>query len=543
MTQAQYKCYEKQSDSLINIAFNYFINRDNIQRKAIVLYYKGTLCNEKHNVKEALSYYLKALNEIEKTKNYQLAHLINSSIGLIYAYRNLDNYAMKYFKEAYHYAMLSKNPNYIAYSYIYMARIHTATKQNQEAIECYNHAIAIGRKNNLIIPLSGALNEIRHLFINIGDGKKALRYAQEAAKIEKMDQNILGIGDTYRYLHQYDSAYYYLNQALLSTNIYTAYSACKSLYYISKEQQDYKKAMEYNEILWSYQDSINNIEHSKTLIEMQKKYDQQKIINEKHLLKIEKDKTIRNSLIILSILLCIIIVTIYCYQYKVSQQRKELLKKEDKIRLYTIRLHDNENTINRNQRRIGELSAQMEENKEVQEQWKEQKEMLQEIQQQNETLKQENLKLQENINYYNQSLNENMKELDMLKQLSEENQYLHKREAFLCNQLMKRIELFNKLKATKYIDNILWEKIKEEIDKLFDNYTIRLCNQIPSLTESDIQICCLIKLRFNNSDIANLLAISPTSVSKRKLRLKDRIIQETGGLGKGQTLDIWLMEY
>ncbi|MFS2605829.1 hypothetical protein AAH114_19200, partial [Phocaeicola vulgatus] len=58
-----------------------------------------------------------------------------------------------------------------------------------------------------------------------------------------------------------------------------------------------------------------------------------------------------------------------------------------------------------------------------------------------------------------------------------------------------------------------------------------------------IQICCLIKLRFSNGDIANMLAISPTSVSKRKLRLKERIVQEIGSLGENQSLDLWLMEY
>ena len=31
---------------------------------------------------------------------------------------------------------------------------------------------------------------------------------------------------------------------------------------------------------------------------------------------------------------------------------------------------------------------------------------------------------------------------------------LHKREAFLCNQLIKQTELFNKLKTTKYIANL-----------------------------------------------------------------------------------------
>ncbi|MFS2543137.1 helix-turn-helix transcriptional regulator, partial [Phocaeicola vulgatus] len=87
------------------------------------------------------------------------------------------------------------------------------------------------------------------------------------------------------------------------------------------------------------------------------------------------------------------------------------------------------------------------------------------------------------------------------------------------------------------------QEIKEKIDLLFDNYTKRLCHQIPSLTDGDIQICCLIKLRFSNGDIANMLAISPTSVSKRKLRLKERIVQEIGSLGENQSLDLWLMEY
>ena len=90
----------------------------------------------------------------------------------------------------------------------------------------------------------------------------------------------------------------------------------------------------------------------------------------------------------------------------------------------------------------------------------------QEIQQQNETLKLENNNLQNHISNYAQSLKEKSKELEAMEHLSKENQYLHKREAFLCNQLIKQTELFNKLKTTKYIDNKLWQEIKEKIDLL-----------------------------------------------------------------------------
>lgn len=543
MTQAQYKNQIEQSDSLINIAYSYFINQDNAQRKALALYYKGILCHESHHAEDALSFYLEATTEIEKTNDYQLGFLINSEIGLMYLYRKLNDYAMEYFEKAHHNAELSNNQTYIAFSFIYIARAFSQKKQYNKAIEYYEKAIKIGQVNNYPTILASAMNETSFLFLKTGDNKKALQYAKDCIKIKKTDQRIFSLGDTYRYLKMYDSAYFYLNQACLSPNIHTARSVYQALYYISQEEKDYKKAVEYSNKLWFYQDSIGKTDRNKALIEMQEKYDQQKIINENNLSQIKKDRIIRNVLIALIILSFIIAITNYLYQRKIVSQKQEILEKEEKIRYFTMKIHENETLINRNKMRIEELTIQMEGSQEIKEQWKEQNKIRQEIQQQNEMLKLENNKLQNHISNYAQSLKEKSKELEAMEHLSEENQYLHKREAFLCNQLINQTELFNKLKTTKYIDDQLWQEIKEKIDLLFDNYTKRLYHQIPSLTDGDIQICCLIKLRFSNGDIANMLAISPTSVSKRKLRLKERIVQEIGSLGENQSLDLWLMEY
>lgn len=543
MTQAQYKNQIEQSDSLINIAYSYFINQDNAQKKALALYYKGILCHESHHAEDALSFYLEATTEIEKTNDYQLGFLINSEIGLMYLYRKLNDYAMEYFEKAHHNAELSNNQTYIAFSFIYIARTFSQKKQYNKAIEYYEKAIKIGQVNNYPTILASAMNETSFLFLKTGENKKALQYAKDCIKIKKTDQRIFSLGDTYCYLKMYDSAYFYLNQACLSPNIHTARSAYQALYYISQEEKDYKKAVEYSNKLWFYQDSIGKTDRNKALIEMQEKYDQQKIINENNLSQIKKDRIIRNVLIALIILSFIIAITNYLYQRKIVSQKQEILEKEEKIRYFTMKIHENETLINRNKMRIEELTIQMEGSQEIKEQWKEQNKIRQEIQQQNEMLKLENNKLQNHISNYAQSLKEKSKELEAMEHLSEENQYLHKREAFLCNQLINQTELFNKLKTTKYIDDQLWQEIKEKIDLLFDNYTKRLYHQIPSLTDGDIQICCLIKLRFSNGDIANMLAISPTSVSKRKLRLKERIVQEIGSLGENQSLDLWLMEY
>ena len=244
-------------------------------------------------------------------------------------------------------------------------------------------------------------------------------------KIKKTDQRIFSLGDTYRYLKMYDSAYFYLNQACLSPNIHTARSAYQALYYISQEEKDYKKAVEYSNKLWFYQDSIGKTDRNKALIEMQEKYDQQKIINENNLSQIKKDRIIRNVLIALIILSFIIAITNYLYQRKIVSQKQEILEKEEKIRYFTMKIHENETLINRNKMRIEELTIQMEGSQEIKEQWKEQNKIRQEIQQQNEMLKLENNKLQNHISNYAQSLKEkyerNME--DNGKHLSEENQY------------------------------------------------------------------------------------------------------------------------
>ena len=68
-TQAKYKLFMTQSDSLLNIAFPYFMAKGDAQRRAMVLYYRAALYHEEKNIENAQEFYLKAIDEIEKTKD------------------------------------------------------------------------------------------------------------------------------------------------------------------------------------------------------------------------------------------------------------------------------------------------------------------------------------------------------------------------------------------------------------------------------------------------------------------------------------------
>lgn len=556
LTQAKYKNYIRQSsDSLINIAYDYFMQQNDAQKKATVLYYKAALCKEANKTEEAQEYYLKAIGEVEKTKDYQLAHLIYAELGDIYVFRFFYEYALQAFEKALHYAQLSKNESYIYSSYSYLARTYTALSKQDKAIEYYQKAIQMSEKANDYNILTCAMNELAGVYIAMNDYQSALNYAQKALKIREtenirlgqeypLEQSFLVIGKIYYYTNNVDSAYYYLNKASLTSSIYTIRSAFYFLYKLSAKEKEYKKMADYCDSLWIYQEAMQKLEKSSELAEIQEKYNQQKILNEKNQLKIEKDRTFRYALIALTVLIIAIAILIFFYQRKLLRKERTIQRNEEELRSNTLKIQENEMTIGRNQSRMEELAAQMEENKGMLEQLEELNKAKFGIQQQNEILKQENQVLQKNIDCYSSSLNEKSKELNRLEVLAEENQRLRDRETFLSNQLIKKTDLLNTLKtAPKYIDEVQWEEIKESVNYLFDNYTNRLVKQIPSLTESDLQICCLIKLHISNPDIATLLGISSNSVSKRKLRLKERIIQEIGTLGKNQTLDLWLWEF
>ncbi len=551
VTEAKYKSFRDiDSDSLINIAASYFMSQDDPHAKARTLFMQASLNRLWNNPDTAIEYFLAASTEVEKTENYSLAFFINTGLTNIYIYRNLYDYAEKTLDKAYQYARQSGSRRSEATAWIYYGRLYTLLEQRDKSIEAYEKAIEIAREANATRPLSNAQNEIAGVYLLDEDYHEALRYTNESIKTaEKLNrdlqQSYITKGEIFVYLGQPDSAYYYLTPLLNTDNLYVRRAALWSMYNQKKAERNYKEALDYYVEMSAVSDTIHEKDRTEILVEMQEKYNQEKVLNEKNQLQIEKDRVVRQALWGIIFLLFVIALITYIYQRKLLRNQQTIRRHEERIRNYTLQLHENESQISLNESRINELLLEMEQNKDVLELLEEQQKAIAEIQHRNQTLSNENRELKDNITYYSQSLKQKVVEMDKVKQLSEENQWLRNREKFLSGQLLKRIDILNEIKSRpKYLDEKQWQKVIEAVDWLYNGFTQRLGEEIPSLTESDIQICCLIKLRISISDIATLLAISPTSVSKRKIRLKERIIQELGNpFEDDTTLDMWLWEY
>ncbi len=546
--QARYKLYMQQSDSLINIAYNYFMEHGDAQRKTTVLYYKGAICKEHQQIEEAHTYYLQAAEEVKKTNNYQLGYFIYQDLTDTYAYQQLKEYALKAAEQAYMYAKQSNNPRYMATALFMLARVHSLSGNFTAATSLYKGSIAIDTEINRFNKANETTTELIGIYFLLENLDSVKYYTRQFLNRQQkygLDINSAQysvIGEAYRLMGKPDSAYFYLKEGIdaFGTSIYIQRGLYRRLLDLSVENNDYKSATMYANKLIDFQDSTFVADKTKELAEIQEKYDQQKLINEKNELKIKKDAVIRNTLIGLSAALLLIVV-LTC---KLLRKERRIQEAEEEIRSKSIRIQENEQTISRNRKRMQELEEQMEAEKGMQEELEEQRKALAEIGLHNEQLEEENRSLQRDIDGMSATLKEKSVELEQLDALSKENLRLRDREWFLSSLLLENDETLCRLKKSPhYVQEEEWNAIKRSIDTLFDHFIRRLTTAIPSLTENELQLCCLIKLHFPNPAIATMLAIEPASVSKRKFRLKERIIQKTGNWSGGTTLELWLWNF
>lgn len=553
LSQAKVKNYVKlDTDSLISIAYNYFLHHETPQRRALAGYIKGIYYNdEKHDGEIALKYYLEAATEVEKTKDYQLAYFIYTGIGEVYTFRSLADYAISAFQKAYNFAKLSNSKVYMSLSLSYLGRAYSIKPDATKAINCYKEALEVAKETDDKTSKTIALNELAVVYADFyKDYKQALNYSLEALRLNKDKeslQNYLTVGEIYRQLNMNDSAQYYLNKAVTSDNIYTVCGAYQSLYYLNRNiPQHYDKAMTYCDIFYTYIDSISKIEHGKEIIAMKEKYELEKLLNEKKTLQIKNERIIRNSLYTLLVVVIIIAYLIYLYQRKLIQKERTIQMQEEQLRISGLQIHDNEMQMTQNKVHIAQLSEQLAANEGLHETMAEQRNGLDELRKRNEILLTETTSLQRNMAEHSQNMQSKLKtQLASFEAITEENTRLHNREEFLCKLLISYIKPLDSLiKSPKHLTVAQWTEIEENINRLFDNFTIRLRKQFPSFTDNDLQVCCLIKLRFTVSNMAEILNISPASVSKRKQRIKEQISKELGDrFDKSQPFDIWIWDY
>ena len=149
-SQAKVKQLMKiSSDSLVRIAYDYYKPTNNARRKAMSALYMGDINYKLGNIEEAMKYYLEGKSEVEKTEDYKTGYLIMSSLGKLYLYRNLTDYALESCTKAYDYAVKDSNKRYQMGALQYLARCYCISNKLPKAIESYQRCSAIAAELGL----------------------------------------------------------------------------------------------------------------------------------------------------------------------------------------------------------------------------------------------------------------------------------------------------------------------------------------------------------------------------------------------------------
>ena len=544
-SQAQVKLIMKiPSDSLVRIAYNYYKPTDNARRKAMSALYMGDINYDLGNIEEAMQYYLEGKTEVEKTDDYKTGYLIMSSLGKLYLYRRLADYALEACTKAYDYAVKDSNKRYQMTSLQYLARCYCISDKLSEAIDIYQKC------NDLVLELGyqnkeycyDVQSEIALVYTNSSQFEKSLEILKTFPKIY---QHYSLIGTNYLMLNQYDSAYLYLNKALNTDNVYAKKTIYNSLYELADTPQYRKYLKTYCDSLLFYTDSVMSLDKGKEIIAYKEKYDHQKLITEQQRLKLEKAEAQRVLIIVTLCLVVIISVLVYLYQKRLVRKETTIRLQSEQLQTYLLQLHENESRLQQNRRYLEELKEQLSRHDSDAEERLAQQEQMARLELENGRLLATIDDLQLRIGDYASRLRDAHKDVEQLRRLSEESLKLKENERRLTDYVVDSHKLVSGLrKKSRVLSDSEWEELMQLCTTVWGDFISRLLTSCPQLTEQELRLCLLIRLRFNNTQLASIFAVSPASISQKKFRLKKHLL-DSGRVSftDDMTLDRWLVEF
>ena len=279
------------------------------------------------------------------------------------------------------------------------------------------------------------------------------------------------------------------------------------------------KFVSMNEIGIPTENIFRNI-RNRMKINREQQFVQTQLIRKNLTLEIEREKLKQYFLWAGIVVLLAVIFIIYRYQRKLLSKERSVREAKEQLRLHTLQLSENESTIRENEELINSLSGLLDESGDL-------KQEIAQLNETNEALKEKNKTLQQEREYYAKEMGQKDADFDVFEKLAEEYAKLQERERFLTAQLIARTETLDRLnKKPRYLEKSQWNEIIHAVNQLFDGYSYRLHANFPALTEEDIFYCCLFKLRLSTSTIGTLMGISPSSVTKRKQRIKEKMIRQ-----------------
>jgi len=488
-TQAQDKNrIEHTSDSLIQIAVNYYEKTDREDRKMLAYYYCGRVFQDLNDALQAQDYYLKSYKSGKKLNEpYRLGRLC-ANLGTLYTYQELYRPALDFQKEAVGYFLQDEDTVSLSMALRNIARIYVCENQLDSAIAYYSKALAYTSGSHALY----MSNELADAYGRVGDYKKGLFYAEKAyLQVKTVEDSCLvslTLGDLLLKQGKKDSAYHFLSFCRKSKNIYTLKDTYHSLSLLEKYRGNLQTCLFLGEQYETLRDSVEKQTDKESLSRLQSMYDYQHVEKEKEYYRQEADRKTNYLYRFLGItfFFLLLVVCIVFYLFKEKKKKEEQLNQS--LRLQEQKYRDSQQYLAERNATIAELSRKAE--------------------------VADDLKMQ----------------LDMMLEVVNKKIAGDTLSSIGCTQTFFTSYIYEGIcKGWKKLDCEQWLEIVKWIDHvLYPNFTYKIKMMYPSISEVELQVCCLTKLDIPVSRIAVLLSMTSQAVSLNRKRLYKKLTQQEG---------------
>ena len=133
-----------------------------------------------------------------------------------------------------------------------------------------------------------------------------------------------------------------------------------------------------------------------------------------------------------------------------------------------------------------------------------------------------------------------LKQQEELSTLREKEAVLREKDARMREELFRRIRIVKDLEEGNrvHIADEDWKDIHVMLESTYPGFLANLRENFPALSEKELNFCCLVKMSMSLQQLADIYCISINSVSRRKLRLKEKL-----GIGKEDSLSKFLNRF
>ena len=364
-TQAQYKNYEQiQSDSLIDVAVDYYENKPIKDRLTRAYMYKAAALSDMERHKEAIEW-LKKAEKVASMSDYLILGLINYQIGALYQTNFVANnehivrykIALKNYRLAGHKRFENNTLSRIGQLYI-RRDIDSAFKYLKQGIELSKEiSDSIFLFENISL-LATAFNQNK----NYNYGKElSLSVVNNHSNIKINNRVYYQLASSYARLNNIDSAIYYLNRISLPKKKSDSLGLYLTLIDIAEAKRDYKMVYDYHLKATEINDSIIMESRKNDLYAAEKQFDHTILQQRARQLEIN-----RNYLVLIFVLTIIIIggtiIVIFVRKKRVFKEKTRLVEQlQMDLRLQHIQfeefVHENKTNIASINQTLKERSA------------------------------------------------------------------------------------------------------------------------------------------------------------------------------------------